>query len=55
MAEAIGKENGQNAVAFRVAEQYLESFSKLAKSSTTLMLPANVTDPASMVAQVSAS
>ena len=35
----------------RIAEQYLNAFGSIAKAGTTLMLPANSNDPASMVAQ----
>jgi|TARA_B110000208_G_C11485029_1_gene327330 hypothetical protein len=35
----------------RLAEQYLESFGKIAKESNTMIIPANANDPASMVAQ----
>lgn len=53
----IGKainDNGSEAVALRVAEQYIGAFSNLAKSSTTMLLPANSSDPSSMVAQAMA-
>lgn len=35
----------------RVAEQYVEAFGNVAKSSTTMLLPGNVGDVGSMVAQ----
>lgn len=50
VAEASMSHGGDRAVAFRVAEQYIDSFKALAKESTTLMLPANASDPASMIA-----
>ena len=34
----------------RVAEQYIQEFGKLAKDSNTIVLPANVSDVASMIA-----
>jgi hypothetical protein len=34
----------------RVAEEYLQQFGHLAKETNTLILPANVSDVASMVA-----
>jgi C-terminal region of band_7 len=34
----------------RVAEQYLTQFGELAKETNTLILPANVSDVASMIA-----
>lgn len=50
IGEAI-KISGGEAVSLRVAEQYIEAFGKVAKYSTTMLLPANTADPASMVAQ----
>jgi hypothetical protein len=35
----------------RVAEQYVDAFKQLAQKSTTVLLPANTGDTASMVAQ----
>lgn len=35
----------------RIAEQYVGAFEKLAKNSTTMLLPANANDAGSMVAQ----
>lgn len=35
----------------RLAEQYMQAFSQLAKESTTVLLPTNANNPASMVAQ----
>src|SRR5690606_34782125 len=51
VAEAIRKEGGCDAVALRVASQYVEAFAKLAKESTTVLLPAQVGDAGAMVAQ----
>lgn len=51
VASAIGKDGGEEAVALRIAEQYVAAFSKLAQESTTLLLPANASDAGSMVAQ----
>jgi len=47
---AISEENGLNAVNLRIAEQYLSAFGNLAKQNNTLILPANLTDIASVVA-----
>lgn len=44
-------EGGVEAVQMRLAEQYMQAFSRLAKESTTVLLPANANSPASMVAQ----
>ena len=51
VAEAICERGGSDAVALRVAEKYVEAFSKLAKASTTVLLPAAGNDPAAMVTQ----
>tara|TARA_B100000780_G_scaffold262250_1_gene215242 strand:- start:50 stop:1006 length:957 start_codon:yes stop_codon:yes gene_type:complete len=51
VSAAIADGNGRDAVSMRLAEQYLESFGKIAKASNTMILPANANDPASMVAQ----
>jgi regulator of protease activity HflC (stomatin/prohibitin superfamily) len=51
VAEAIQAKGGHDAVALRIAEQYVTAFSELAKESTTLLLPASAGDAGSMVAQ----
>jgi regulator of protease activity HflC (stomatin/prohibitin superfamily) len=50
VAEALGSEGGMQALQLRVAEQYIAEFGKLAKHSTTLVLPANASDIGSMIA-----
>jgi regulator of protease activity HflC (stomatin/prohibitin superfamily) len=51
VAASIDKTGGEKAVALRLAEQYIEAFSKLAKTNNTLILPAKTNDAGSMVAQ----
>jgi len=51
VAASIEKSGGEKAVALRLAEQYIEAFSQLAKENNTLILPAKVGDAGSMVAQ----
>lgn len=51
IGNAIGKKNGAHAVSLRVAEQYVQAFSQIAKEGNTILLPSNPSDPASMVAQ----
>ena len=51
VAASINKQGGSDAVALRIAEQYVGAFSKLAQESTTVLLPANANDAGSMVAQ----
>ncbi len=48
LADAISGSRGTEAVALRVAEQYIQAFGGLARASTTMMLPTNVGDPAAM-------
>ncbi|HEY5471369.1 MAG TPA: stomatin-like protein [Bacteroidales bacterium] len=50
IALAISEENGLNAVNLRVAEQYLLGFANMAKQNNTIILPANLTDVAGIVA-----
>lgn len=51
LSNAIRAEGGSEAASLRVAEQYLQAFSQLAKESTTMLLPSNASDPAAMMAQ----
>lgn len=51
VAGAINKTGGKDAMALRVAEQYVEAFSELAKTSNTILLPANTGNIGSMVSQ----
>ena len=50
VAESIAAPGGVEAVQLRVAEQYVEQFGNLARASTTLVLPANLSDVGSMIA-----
>lgn len=49
IAAAIQEPGGSEAVNLKVAEQYVEAFSKLAKENNTLIMPANVADLGSLV------
>lgn len=51
IAAAISRQGGEDAIALRIAEQYVAAFEKLAKSSTTMLLPASANDAGSIVAQ----
>ena len=51
VSTALQGHGGGDAAALRVAEQYVEAFGKLAKEANTVLLPANASDPASMVTQ----
>ncbi len=50
VAAATQAPGGFQAVQLRVAEAYIEQFGELAKETNTLILPANVSDVASMIA-----
>jgi regulator of protease activity HflC (stomatin/prohibitin superfamily) len=51
VANAIGKAGGADAVSLKIAEQYISAFGKLAKDSNTVILPANISDPSSLITQ----
>jgi len=51
VAQSLVHQGGQEAVALKIAERYMDAFGKLAKESTTVLLPANANDAGSMVAQ----
>jgi len=50
VAQSIQQDGGFEAVQLRVAEQYVHAFSGIAKSGTTLIVPTNLADPASLIA-----
>ncbi len=50
IASAIGNENGIDAVNLRVAEQYLQEFGKLAKTTNSMIIPQNMNDVSSVLA-----
>jgi regulator of protease activity HflC (stomatin/prohibitin superfamily) len=47
---ALREEGGDAAMRLRIAEQYVEQFGQLAKQGNTLVVPANLSDLASMIA-----
>jgi len=51
VAKALRRESGGNAASLIVAEQYVQAFSKLAKTTNTLILPANTSDISGIVGQ----
>ena len=51
LANSIRKTGGSDAVSLKVAEQYVEAFSKLAKESNTILLPSNIDNPSGIIAQ----
>ncbi|SOC10423.1 regulator of protease activity HflC (stomatin/prohibitin superfamily) [Alloalcanivorax xenomutans] len=50
VATAVKEDGGEEAVSLRIAEQYVSAFEKLAKESTTLLLPSNLSDVGGTVA-----
>jgi len=51
VADALGTDRGASAASLAVAENYVKAFGNLAKSSNTLLLPANAGDVTGMVTQ----
>ena len=50
VASAVSGVGGNEAMRLRIAEQYITQFGKLAKAANTLVVPANLSDVASMIA-----
>src|SRR5688572_29887881 len=50
VAEAIRTDGGMEAVQLRVAEQYVAQFGQIAQKTNTVVVPANVSDVAGMIA-----
>ena len=51
IAESILRGGGLEAVSFKIAEQYVAAFNQLAKTTNTVLMPANPSDAGGMVAQ----
>lgn len=50
VADAVSGEGGLEAMQLRIAEEYVQQFGHLAKSANTLVVPANLSDVAGMIA-----
>jgi regulator of protease activity HflC (stomatin/prohibitin superfamily) len=50
VAEAVSAAGGREAMQLRIAEEYVVQFGNLARTSNTLVIPANVSDIAGMIA-----
>jgi hypothetical protein len=50
VADAVSSPGGREAMQLRVAEDYVRQFGNLARSANTLVVPANLSDVASMIA-----
>jgi len=46
---ALSERGGMDAMQLRIGEEYLRQFGKIAKESTTLIVPGNLSDLASVV------
>ncbi|KAL8095607.1 uncharacterized protein LOC141689064 [Apium graveolens] len=51
VSNALKKHGGLEAASLGIAEQYIDAFGNLAKKGNTLLLPANASSPASMIAE----
>ncbi|XP_014782856.1 stomatin-like protein 2, mitochondrial [Octopus bimaculoides] len=51
ISNAISENHGSDAVSMKIAEEYVEAFSQLAKTSNTVVVPANTNDVSGMVTQ----
>ncbi|XP_060204019.1 uncharacterized protein LOC132632201 [Lycium barbarum] len=51
VSQTLKEHGGAEAASLRIAEQYIQAFSNIAKEGTTLLLPTSAADPASMMAQ----
>lgn len=51
VSQSLKENGGVEAASLRVAEQYIQAFSNIAKEGTTMLLPSSTANPASMMAQ----
>ena len=51
VADSLRKDGGSDAASLKIAEQYIDAFKHLAKSTNTVIVPANTGDASGMVAQ----
>lgn len=54
IAKSLQEHNGKEAMQLKIAEQYIQQFGKLAKASTNLIIPSNLSDVGSMIASATA-
>jgi len=52
VANAINVEKGNEAVALKLAEQYITEFGKLAKTNNTMIIPSNLSDIGSLISSM---
>lgn len=51
VSESLKRTGGVEAASLKIAEQYVQAFSQIAKAGTTILLPSSPSNPASMIAQ----
>ncbi|KAH7538349.1 uncharacterized protein LOC107414923 [Ziziphus jujuba] len=51
VSQALKDTGGVEAASLRIAEQYMQAFSKIAKEGTTILLPSSVSNPSSLMAE----
>ncbi|XP_024017531.1 stomatin-like protein 2, mitochondrial isoform X2 [Morus notabilis] len=51
VSKALKDSGGVEAASLRIAEQYIQAFSNIAKEGTTMLLPSSASNPANMMAQ----
>jgi regulator of protease activity HflC (stomatin/prohibitin superfamily) len=54
VGKSVGEKGAEGAIKLKIAEQYIDAFSNIAKESNTVVLPQNLNDANSMVAQAMA-
>ncbi len=51
VAQSINQNDGNKAAALRIAEQYVNAFSEIAKETNTVIIPSNFNEPSSIITQ----
>ncbi|CAL0319587.1 unnamed protein product [Lupinus luteus] len=51
VSQSLKEIGGPEAASLRIAEQYIQAFSNIAKEGTTMLLPSSASNPANMMAQ----
>ncbi|EOY23741.1 hypothetical protein QUC31_008405 [Theobroma cacao] len=51
VSQSLKESGGVEAASLRIAEQYVQAFSNIAKEGTTMLLPSSAANPANMIAQ----
>ncbi|XP_057457744.1 uncharacterized protein LOC130748529 [Lotus japonicus] len=51
VSQSLKESGGPEAASLRIAEQYIQAFSNIAKQGTTMLLPSSASNPANMMAQ----